>query len=726
MITNKIKQDISEFAKLIQEETSFMRYHRFGIEQSPHAIYGTLVFSHTSSIIRKIYGKKEPRWITVKPDVDNSSSPTIHSLEGHTSTVEDISFSYDGRLLASASFDRTVRIWDVVTGESIYILEGHTSSLTSVAFSGSNYRLASASSETIIIWDAERGEHMKSIDDRISSSLNRSVALSKDGGFLFESSQEGFKLWDSETGSLIRKLPHRLETAVPLLVTRVAISACDKFLAGADDWAVLLWDSETGAMVYEIEFQGFGIAHPSLKFSSENTLWVLGRKRFFLLDQVTKEILGQGQRSEMVSHFIGPSRDHGQLPLVSDNSQPTIMYHKVLDWVERYDKGSKIRLLATSGDKNIEIRDLAIPNSTSAQIRERDDFHRVSFIPKGTFILSAPSRLPASIWHFETRKLKLNINFQFISALQSPVVATRGETIGYVENGSLWILNLSTGAKFSELEQEIRKQNDGSLILGAFSSDGKWIVLGSSSHIQVYDIEKTKHCRRFESRRAAKNMAAVFSNDSRYLAVASIGSIRIWDTNSWTERVLVFPQKKRFGQLDTVSLLFSEDDSSLICSFYALSSSPGTTINIWKLVGGDEFRTFTLDVSCKFQSFDSELSFVTTNVGIFELTQEKVYSKGYALSRDWQWVLWCNKPVLWLPPEFRPKEKAESWEVFEGHKIVIGLASGGVLFLEFDPSGPTADLGHPSFLEEPASYPPGTSRDDRRFLPVARLEADTS
>ncbi|KAF5602661.1 vegetative incompatibility het-e-1 [Fusarium pseudocircinatum] len=704
----QVSGDNSGFSKLIREEASFMRYH-----------------SHTSSLIRKVYGKKEPRWITLKPDVDNSSNAAIHSLEGHTSTVEDISFSYDGRLLASASFDRTVRIWDVVTGESMHILEGHTSSLTSVAFSGSNYRLASASSEAIIIWDAESGEHMKSIDDRINSSLNRSVALSKDGSFLFGSSQEGFKLWNSETGSLIRKLPHKLETAVPLLVTKSAISACDKYLAGADDWSVLLWDSETGAMVYEIEFQGFGIEYPLLKFSSQNILWVLGRKMFFLLDPVTKEIRGQGKRSEMIFQLNDESRDGGKLPLASNNSQPTIMYHKVLDWVERYDKGSKSNLLATSGDRNIEIRDLAIPDSASAQIRERDDFHRVSFLPNGIFILSSPSRLPVSICHFETRNVTLKIYFQLVSRLLSPVVAARGETIAYVEHGSLSIINLSTGVKYSELEQEIRKRNDRCIILGAFSSDGKWIALGSSRHIQVYDIEKRKHCQRFESHRSAYNMAAVFSNNSRYLAVGSIGSIRIWDTNSWTERVLAIPHKERFQDRHTVSLLFSEDDSSLICSSYLLSSTPGTRINIWKLVAGDEFRTFTLDISCKFESFDSDLSFVTTNVGMFGLTQDKVYSRGYALSRDGQWVLWCTKPVLWLPPEFRPKEKAESFEVCKGHKIVIGLASGGVLLLEFDPSGPTADLGRPSFLEEPVSYPPGTSRDDRLFLPITRREPYT-
>ena len=57
------------------------------------------------------------------------------SLEGHTNVVEAVVFSLDGKRLASASQDGTVRVWDAGTGLETRVLKGHTGPVWSVAFS---------------------------------------------------------------------------------------------------------------------------------------------------------------------------------------------------------------------------------------------------------------------------------------------------------------------------------------------------------------------------------------------------------------------------------------------------------------------------------------------------------------------------------------------------------------------------------------------------------------
>ena len=86
-------------------------------------------------------------------------SPTIHQLVGHGDYVTSVQFSPDGLKLASGSFDKTLRIWDAVTGECEQTLEGHGRAVESVQFSPDGLKLASGSwDKTLRIWDAVTGE----------------------------------------------------------------------------------------------------------------------------------------------------------------------------------------------------------------------------------------------------------------------------------------------------------------------------------------------------------------------------------------------------------------------------------------------------------------------------------------------------------------------------------------------------------------------------------------
>jgi F-box and WD-40 domain protein CDC4 len=130
-----------------------------------------------------------------------STGETVHRLQGHTQKVYSVVLDHERNRCISGSMDNMVRIWDLNTGSLKYTLEGHTS-LVGLLDLNCDKLVSAAADSTLRIWDPETGQCKATL----SAHTGAITCFKHDGQKVISGSDRTLKLWNIKTGECIKDL----------------------------------------------------------------------------------------------------------------------------------------------------------------------------------------------------------------------------------------------------------------------------------------------------------------------------------------------------------------------------------------------------------------------------------------------------------------------------------------------------------------------------------------
>ncbi|RAL07840.1 WD40 repeat-like protein [Aspergillus homomorphus CBS 101889] len=600
----KVRARETELISRVQDAYRFIIHNRVMIESYPLQTYvSAIFFCPQESITRHQFGLKVLEWISGKNVVEERWSACLQTLEGHNDSVRSIVFSHDSKILASASYDKTIKLWDTDSGTCLQTLEGHDALVFSIVFSHNSKLLASASGDnTVKLWDTDSGACLQTLEDHDASVW--SVVFSHNSKLLASASGDNtVKLWDTDSGTCLQTLKGH-----DAWVHCIVFSHNSKLLASASgDKTIKLWDTNSSACLQRLE--GHDASVFSIVFSHESKL------------------LASASGDNTVKLW---DTDSGAC-------LQTLEGHDTPVWSVVFSHDSKL-IASASDDKTVKLWDTG--SGTCLQTLEGHD------APVWSVVFSHDSKLLASASNDKTVKLWDTGSGACLQTLKGhnaqvqSVVFSHDSKLLASASGDNTVKLWDAGS--SACLQTVEGHNDWVRFL-VFSHDSKLLASASGDKtVKLWDTDSGTCLQTLKGHTSA-------SDDN---------IIKLWDTGSGT-------CLQTLGGHDNIvfSMIFSYDSKLLASAsddktVKLWDAGSGVCLQTLKGHGNAVIKLDIINSSLETNMGIFNLSFLAEPT-FSQARHEVLHSQGFGISPDQTWITWNSVNLLKLPSIFKVSASAD-------------------------------------------------------------------